>query len=183
MSYDPYSSPTDEPRPGEPYEDRIRSYDDRIQSFPGVKDRVQAPAIGLIVVGTLNLFFALYMAFNSVVTTVLPAEKLKAQQAKMYEMLPPAMREEAGQRTAAEMKTQALLINWPLTLFALLASVLPIAGGVRMLSLKSYALGVCGAICAAVPCISVTACCGLGEIVGIWALVVLLNPDVKSAFR
>ncbi len=88
MSYDPYSNyDADEPRPGEPYED------DR--PLPGgasrLKGRVQAPAIGLIVVGILNLFFGLYMVFNSVVTTLMPADKLKAQQMQMYEMLPPAM--------------------------------------------------------------------------------------------
>jgi hypothetical protein len=180
MSYDPYSSYAEEPRPGEPY-------DDRIPQPPGdqerIKGRVQPAAIALIVVGILNLFFGLYMVFNSVVTTVMPADKLKAQQMAFYEILPPAMREEAGQKTADEMKTQALLINWPFALFTLLASILPIAGGVRMLSLKSYGLGICGAICAAIPCISATACCGLGEGVGLWALVVLLNPDVKSAFR
>jgi hypothetical protein len=180
MSYDPYSSYTDEPRPDEPYDDRFqRPLDDAAH----IKGRVQPPAIALIVVGILNLFFALYMVVNSVYTTVMPAEKLKAQQSAMYEALPPSMRAEADQKTAGEMKMQAMLINWPLTLFAFLASVLPIAGGIRMLSLKSYALGMIGAICAAIPCMSITACCGLGEGIGIWAIVVLLNPDVKSAFQ
>ena len=180
MSFDPLSSYADEPHPGEPYDDRIiQPRGDRER----IKGRVQPPAIALIVVGILNLFFALYMLFNSIVTTVLSAEKLKAQQMAIYEALPPAMREDASQKTPDEMKTQALLIHWPLTLFALLASVLPIAGGIRILSLKSYALGICGAICAAIPCLSITACCGVGEGIGIWALVVLLNADVKSAFR
>ena len=180
MSYDPYSSYADEPRPGEPYEDRIR------QPLGGdtyIRGRVQAPAIGLIVVGVLNLFFALYMVVNSLFTTVMPAEKLKAQQMAMYDALPPGMRGEAEQKTAGEMKTQAMLVNWPLTLFAFLASVLPIVGGIRMLSLKSYALSMCGAICAAIPCMSIMACCGVGEGIAIWAIIVLLNPEVKAAFQ
>jgi hypothetical protein len=179
MSYDPYSSYPDEPRLGEPYDERIIQPPSTRER---IKGRVQPPAIALIVVGILNLFFALYMVFNTVVTTVMPADKLKAQQMQIYQMLPPAMREDIERKTPEEVKSQALLINWPLTLFALLASILPIAGGVRMLSLKSYALGICGAICAAIPCISVTACCGLGVGIGIWAIVVLLNPDIKSAF-
>jgi hypothetical protein len=179
MSYDPYSSYPDEPRPGEPYDNRFPSPG----SVESVKGRVQAPAIGLIVVGILNLFFGFYMVLSSVVNTVTPADKLKAQQAKVFEMLPPTMREEFEQTSADKMKGQAMLFGWTLTLLILLTSVLSIAGGVRMLSLKSYALGVCGAISAAIPCLSATACCGLGEIIGIWALVVLLNPDVKSAFR
>lgn len=179
MSYDPYDNESDAPRRGDRFDDDRPPIGDPDR----IKGRVQAPAICLIVVGVLNLLFALYMVINSVFTTVMPADKLKAQQMQIYEALPPSMREDASHKSAAEMKTQAMLINWPLTLFALLASILPIVGGIRMMSLKSYALGVCGAITAAIPCISVTACCGLGEGIGIWALVVLLNPDVKSAFQ
>ncbi|HEY7425070.1 MAG TPA: hypothetical protein VH682_12635 [Gemmataceae bacterium] len=179
MSYDPYSPQPDEPRPGEPYDNRFPASG----SVESVKGRVQAPAIGLIVVGILNLLFGLYMVLNSVVTTVTPADKLKERQSQFFEILSPAMREKVEQMSADEMKTQALGFGWPLTLLVVLLSVLSIAGGVRMLSLKSYALGVCGAISAAIPCLSVTACCGLGEGIGIWALVVLLNPDVRSAFR
>jgi uncharacterized membrane protein len=179
MSFDPYDNESDAPRRSDRYDDDRPPFGDHDR----IKGRVQAPAICLIVIGILNLFFALYMVLNSVLSTAMSAEKLKAQQMQIYEALPPSMREDASKKTAAEMKTQAMLINWPLTLFALLASILPIAGGIRMMSLKSYALGVCGAIVAAIPCISITACCGLGEGIGIWALVVLLNPDVKSAFR
>jgi hypothetical protein len=180
MSYDPYSSYADQPRPGESYDDR---FERPLGDAERVRGRVQAPAIGLIVVGILNLLFALYMVVNSLYTTAMPAEKLKAQQSAMYDALPPSMRAEAEQKTADEMKTQAMLVNWPLTLFAFLASVLPIVGGVRMLSLKSYALAMIGAVCAAIPCMSIMACCGVGEGIGIWAIVVLLNPDVKSAFQ
>jgi hypothetical protein len=61
--------------------------------------------------------------------------------------------------------------------------LLVILGGVRMLSLKSYGLAFLASVTAAVPCVSLIACCGVGEIVGIWALVVLLQPDVRAAFR
>lgn len=180
MSYDPFDPSSEAPRPGEPY-----AYSDRPLpgDAPTVKGRVQGPAIGLIVIGILNLFFALYMVVNSVSSTVMSADQLKAQQVKMFGLMSAEMKAEAEKKSASEIKTQAMLVNWPLTLFAFLASVLPIAGGIRMMSLKSYALGVCGAIAAAIPCMSATACCGLGEGIGIWALVVLLNPDVKSAFR
>lgn len=180
MSYDPYNSYPAEPRPGEPYDDRFQR---PLGDAAHVKARITPPAISLIVIGILNLFFALYMVLNSVFTTVMPAEKLKAQQMSIYQSLPPALQEDADKKSASEMKVQAMIVNWPLTLFSLLASVLPIAGGIRMLSLKSYALGLCGAICAAIPCMSITACCGLGEGIGIWAIVVLLNPEVKAAFQ
>ena len=178
MSYDPYYDSSDAP-PRDPYSpDPLGSAD-----IAQIKGRVQVPAICLIVVGILNLFFALYMVVNSIYTTLTPAEQLKATQMQMFDAMPPAMKADAEKKTATEMKTQAMFINWPLTLFALLASILPIAGGIRMLSLKSHALAICGAISAAIPCVSISACCGAGVGIGIWALVVLLNADVKSAFR
>jgi hypothetical protein len=68
-------------------------------------------------------------------------------------------------------------------LLALFAAALTIFGAVRMLSLRSRGLAVFGALLACIPCLSVTACCGLGEGIGIWALIVLMAPDVKAAFR
>ena len=34
-----------------------------------------------------------------------------------------------------------------------------------------------------VPCVSCAGCCGVGEVIGLWALIVLLSADVRSAFR
>jgi hypothetical protein len=61
-------------------------------------------------------------------------------------------------------------------------SFVTILGGVYMRSLKGYGLAIAGAIIACVPCISAMACCGVGEGIGIWALVVLANPEVRAAF-
>jgi hypothetical protein len=179
MSYDPYASGSDEPRPGDPYDYERPS----AGAADPIKGRVQAPAIALIVVGILNLLGALYLVFNTLYLTVIPANDLKSRQSAMYESVFPAMKAQLDNTSADEMKRQALMIYWPLTFFALLTSVLPIAGGIRMLSLKSYPLGVCAAVSAAIPCISPTACCGIGEIVGIWALIVLINENVRAAFR
>jgi hypothetical protein len=52
-----------------------------------------------------------------------------------------------------------------------------------MVSLKSYGLAMTGSILAAIPCLSAMGCCGIGEAVGIWSLIVLMSADVKSAFR
>jgi hypothetical protein len=51
-------------------------------------------------------------------------------------------------------------------------SVVTILGGVSMRSLKAYGLAVTAAVIACIPCISATACCGIGEGIGIWAFVV-----------
>lgn len=56
-----------------------------------------------------------------------------------------------------------------------------IFAGLKMKNLENYTLSMIGAIIAMIPCI--TGCCLVGLPAGIWALVVMNNPEVKSAFR
>lgn len=62
-----------------------------------------------------------------------------------------------------------------------LISVLTLAGARRMLELRSYGLAVTAAILAAIPC--TTPCCFLGQAIGVWAFVMLMQPDVRRAFQ
>ena len=56
-------------------------------------------------------------------------------------------------------------------------------GGVQMLKQRSYGLAMAASILTMLPCLTCLGCCGVGEGIGIWALVVLLNEDVKRSFR
>lgn len=51
----------------------------------------------------------------------------------------------------------------------------------RMMRLEQWGLALAGSILAMIPCLS--PCCILGLPFGIWAIVVLTQPDVKAAFR
>ena len=64
---------------------------------------------------------------------------------------------------------------------ALLVSVFILVGGLKMRKLENYGLAMATSILAMIPCIS--PCCLIGLPVGIWAVVVLSKPEVKSAFR
>jgi hypothetical protein len=52
-------------------------------------------------------------------------------------------------------------------------------GAIKMKDLQGYGLAMTAAILCLIPCFSI--CC-LGIPFGIWALIVLLNADVKAAF-
>ena len=67
-----------------------------------------------------------------------------------------------------------------LGLLGLAMTVVVILGALKMKNGESYGFALAASIIAMVPCIS--PCCVLGLPVGIWALVVLLNADVKAAF-
>lgn len=55
-----------------------------------------------------------------------------------------------------------------------------IYGAMQMKNMSNYGLALAASILVMIPCMS--PCCLLGLPVGIWALVVLLNQDVKRAF-
>ncbi len=55
-----------------------------------------------------------------------------------------------------------------------------IYGALQMKALANYPMAMAATIAAMVPCLSPCRCLGLP--VGIWALVVLLKPEVKAAF-
>lgn len=64
---------------------------------------------------------------------------------------------------------------------SLALAIFIVLGGLKMRSLQSYGLAMAGSIIAMLalpPC-----CCLVGIGIGIWSLVVLNNPEVKSAFR
>jgi hypothetical protein len=150
-----------------------------------VRARVQPAAITLIVVAVLNLLFALYMVFNAVVTTITPARELSEAQRHLYEQFFGAETADKvmANKSPDDMKSQALAISWPWTVLAFVDSILTLLGAVSMLRLRAYTLSVLGSVAAVIPFVSCTACCGLGEAIGIWALVVLMNEEVKAAFR
>jgi GYF domain 2 len=66
-------------------------------------------------------------------------------------------------------------------LIGMTVSVLIFLGALRMQKLTSHGLALAAAIIAMIPCFS--PCCFLGLPFGIWALVVLAKPEVKSQFH
>jgi hypothetical protein len=65
-------------------------------------------------------------------------------------------------------------------LIAIAVAGVIIFGALKMQKLQNYTLAMAASVIAMVPCIS--PCCILGLPLGIWALVILLKPEVKAAF-
>ena len=66
----------------------------------------------------------------------------------------------------------------PLVWFAVSGFI--IFGAMRMRSLQSHSLAMAAAVVAMIPC---GGCCCIGLPVGIWALVTLMKPEIKSQFQ
>jgi hypothetical protein len=129
---------------------------------PDVRSKVVAPAIAMIVVGTIGLLANLLLATFMLFATSLGVAMSVPGQDKMFE--------------AAGQVFGVLLYG----VFAIMAGVM-IFGAVKMKNLESYPMSIAACIIAIIPCYQ--ACCILGIPFGIWGLVMLLQDDVKAAFR
>lgn len=126
---------------------------------------VKPPAIGLIVIGAINAL----MGLSSLISIILRAAGLLAQ-------LPsgPAGDEGAAYRTSQRLTGVIIFLST-------IAAPFIIKGAVDMLKGRNYSSAKKAAILAMIP---MTSCCFLlGAPFGIWALIVLSKPEVKTFFE
>jgi hypothetical protein len=125
--------------------------------------RVQGPAIGLIVTAALGFLGCLAgIGLNVLGFTAGAMEGRESQDVPQW----------ATMLTGGFGIVQSIL--------GMVLSVVIIMGALKMKKLENYTFAIIATIIAMVPCIS--PCCIVGLPVGIWALVVLNKPEVKGAF-
>jgi len=128
---------------------------------PQAAERVQGPAIGLMVVAVVGgLLQIASLVMRVVAPAILASGRMPNQAwANMF---------------SGTIGVVAAVIG-------LLVSGVIFLGAMKMKSLESYGLAMGASIIAMIPCFS--PCCLLGLPIGIWALVVLSKPEVKTAFH
>lgn len=195
MSFDPFGyNPDHQPPANQPQPEQPQPPEHGIAPTPPpaedpskrIQRMVYIPAVLLIISGIINLLCSLLPAISGVQTALTPLEKIKESQQQALQLLRDMGY--GGADPYAGKDPQTFKTNNTIQMFVtaavlLLAGLLSIVGGLRMYKLRGYGLAMTGAIVTALPCISCTGCCGFGEVVGIWAVVVLLNPDVRNAFQ
>jgi hypothetical protein len=126
-------------------------------------EMVSGPAIGLIVTGILGIaagvFGILWVAFMMGSAPAL--QGMTPEAARMFHLL------------MGPVGIAARVVGIIVSIFILI-------GAFRMQKLANYGLAMTAAIVAMVPCLS--PCCIIGLPIGIWALVMLGKPEVKSQF-
>ena len=127
---------------------------------PAAADAVNGPAVGLMVTAILGFVLqATGLVFRLVGTSVMAMQR---DMPGWVTMLSGTLGVVAG-------------------IIGILVSLLIFIGALKMKNLQNYALAMAASIISMIPCIS--PCCLLGLPFGIWALVVLSKPEVKSAFH
>jgi predicted Ser/Thr protein kinase len=148
-----------------------------------IRRRVAAPAIGLMIVGILGLLPCAMMVLALPAALLVPTQTIPREPTSAV-VVPPLLLAQ-GDSAAQPLHDMARGPLWgivfmaSLMLLSLPLSLLTIIGGWRMRGLHSYGLAVIAAIAAMLPC---TFGWMIGLPIGIWALVTLLNSDVREAF-
>ena len=148
--------------------------------FNAVKAKTTPPAVALIVVAVVNLLASFVLMFFGFSTTQMTPAQLEQEMARRNPQQLDQMKQVGW--TVEDVLRFYLYGGLGGGAVALFIALLTVLGAARMLVLKSYGLSIFVSVLTAVPCISPSACCLLGEGIGIWALVVLLQPNVKAAF-
>jgi len=128
-----------------------------------IRRRLQLPASGLIIIGALNAMSGVILILGRIASLVNGPERQITDDARRL-----------GYMTAS--------IFFPLvSLISILAAPVIIYGGIQMLKARRYSTALLAAILAVIPLSSV--CCIPGIPIGIWALIVLRDPEVKAVFE
>src|SRR5262245_46497341 len=147
-----------------------------------IREQVSMPGIFLAVVGVINILAALYLLFSGFQASKIDPDEYEKQVIERW--FTTQQRQELKQEgwTAEKILSVTSVLGYLWGGVALVGGLLSTLGGIRMVKLRSYGLAVTGAILAAIPFLSPLGCCLIGEVVGIWSLVVLFNADVRMAF-
>ncbi len=142
--------------------------------------RVGPPARLLLFLSVLNIVGVVYLMVDAIVL------KKQGPDADLRQRWDEMQKDPEAQGVFAGWTAETFLTCAANTLlgyggFAGLVSVATLAGARRMLELRSYGLATTATVLMALPCI--TPCCFLGQVVGVWGFVVLMQPEVRRAFQ
>ena len=138
------------------------------------REAVNVPSILILALAGLGALFALL----GLISAASGGDNAMAQM--LMKFMPPEQRDQMANALAQQAqggRGRGIIQS----VIGLAFSGLTIFGALQMRNLKSFGLAMTAAILVMLPCAS-SACCCIGIPIGIWALVVLNKPEVKSAF-
>ncbi len=184
MSFDPRDNSTDPVPPRRPADDEGFSPTPPEQGLKpaAAREHVLLPGIFLLAMAVLNVLWSFgFFGYGFIAMNTTPEAFEQAMKQQN-----PAQAEEMRKLgwEPANVLRNVQFGSFGGGILVVVLSLLCVIGAIRMLMLRSYGLALFTAVVTAVPCVSPMACpCLLGMGIGVWAMVVLLNPDVRSAFR
>ncbi len=128
-------------------------------------EKVAGPATGLIIMGGLGLLVSLASLVMSVTGVDLNSFGM-------------------GGSPEAEQMTKMMggTIGAASAILGIAMGAVVLLGALKLKKLESYGFSLAASILAMLPC-STSCCCLIGIPIGIWALVVINKPEIKSQFK
>lgn len=139
----------------------------------GAREALNVPSILFMVFGGISALFALY----SFIPQPDPMSNPQLQQM----MNDPNMPANFKSAMSSYMGMASGPLHYLSAVLSLLSAGLVIFAGLQMRALKNYMIAVAGSVVIMIPVIG-SCCCCITLPIGIWALVILMRPEVKSAF-
>jgi len=134
--------------------------------FQKAQSAVTGPAIALMVLAGLSVGVALLAVLGNLLGTGLTAANMSRY---------------GGDQRMMQMMSGAIGII--MAVVWVIVDVVIFMGAMKMKNLQSRGFAMAAAILAMIPCVGGhPCCCVLGLPIGIWALIVLMKPEVKAAF-
>lgn len=146
------------------------------------RSKVAAPAIALLVEGIIFVLLAIWGVLMAALSLA-GLNPLVNSQREQFEQM--QQQNGAASEFLETMMKMSETMQGPLglvlNLIPLTIAFVVIFGALRMKNLRSYSLALASAILGMIPCFS--PCCLVGLPIGVWAIVVLMDPMVKQSFR
>jgi predicted Zn finger-like uncharacterized protein len=134
---------------------------------------IKLPGTFLLLVGSLGLIVNAFDFLRNVIGGEARAQEAVQQLQEVYQRL--------GMQVEPGMVATAWKLALVLQAIIVLVGLLTVSGALRMLQLRNYGLALTASILAMLN--FGNCCCVLGIPFGIWALIVLLRPEVRAAFE
>jgi hypothetical protein len=136
-----------------------------VQAVPDPTAQVSGPSIGLLVTGIIGGIFSLLGLFMSILGT-------------SFSSIMRDRFDEFDDRYAEIFEGAAGIAS---SFIGIVVAAFIIYAALKMKELSQYGLCMAASILAMIPCIS--PCCIIGLPIGIWCLIVLSRPEIKTAFH
>jgi len=140
------------------------------------RDRVALPGLFLIIIGLISVVIVVGLI---AVWWIAPDVVAKPN----YDLMKDLTKNQPGAVPPYDdFVKQQRIQSTGIGILQLVGSIFIFLGGIKMRALQGYGIAMTGSIMAIIP-LCTNYCCCTSMPFGIWALVVLMNADVKAAFR
>ena len=148
---------------------------------PDVSSLISGPAIALLVAGIINVLSTIGTIAYGLMMVFMGEQMLEQNPALQQNPAFQDLQNQPGGPAPTDAIAMAGGFYLILGAVGLMVGAVIIMGALKMKKCESYGFAMTSSILAMIPCLS--SCCLIGLPVGIWCMIVLMKPEVKSAFH